>query len=276
MSKLLRLLVLVAILLSVSVLYALGDPDDVDAAEGEEAIDEAGSSATVTYVEGDVVKRPEEKEDWTPALLNSSIVKGYKVRTHVESRAELTLSTRSIIRLAPRTTVDIVKLYEETREGFNETLFEVEEGDLWASVEGLGDSDSFAITSDIMGTACRGTTYRINVAADGTTMLRVYEGAVELWDPMMARLGPGFWETAAKEGEDTEGKYEVTGPREVTGPVEVTEEEWRLRLITSMRQIVVGPDGEIIRSGSFSKDDYLEQSDWVLWNHERDQLEAGH
>jgi len=271
MSKLLRLLVLVAILLSITGLYALENPDTAEG-EVEETIDGASSSATVTYVEGEVVKRPEEKEDWTPALLNSSIVKGYKVRTHVESRAELTLSTRSIIRLAPRTTVDIVKLYEESREGFNETLFEVEEGDLWASVEGLGDSDSFAITSDIMGTACRGTTYRINVAADGTTMLRVYEGAVELWDPMMARLGPGFWETAAKDGEDTDGKYEVSGPHQVTGPVEVSEEEWRLRMITGMRQIVVGPDGEIIRSGSFSEDDYLEQSDWVLWNHERDQL----
>jgi len=274
MSKLLRILVLVAVLLSVSVLYALGNPD---AAEDNDttAIDNAASSATVTYVEGDVVKRPEEKEDWTPALLNTSIVKGYKVRTHVESRAELTLSTRSVIRLAPRTTVDIVKLYEESREGFHETLFEVEEGDLWASVEGLGDSDSFAITSDIMGTACRGTTYRINVADDGTTMLRVYEGTVELWDPMMARLGPGFWETAPKDGEDTTGKYEVSGPHQVSGPVEVSEEEWRLRLITSMRQIVVGPDGKVLRSGSFSEDDAQEQSDWVLWNHERDQL-AGH
>jgi hypothetical protein len=227
------------------------------------------SEAVFTYVDGEVVKRQVELEEWEEALLNSKVTKGYKVRTYVESRAELTLNESSVVRLAPRTTIDVVKLFEESREGYNDTLFQVEEGDIWAAVEGLGEDDSFVITSDIMGTACRGTTYRVNVAGDGTTMLRVYTGAVELWDPMMAILGPGFWETESKGG-GTEGRYEVVGPHEVAGPHEVSEEEWRLKLITGMQQIVVGPDGKIVEKGAFSAEDPLEQTDWVLWNQERD------
>ncbi len=224
--------------------------------------------ATVTYIEGDVVKRPEVEETWIAAELNSIVTRGYKVRTYEKSRAELTLNVDSVVRLAPRTTVDVVKLFEENREGFNETLFEVEDGEVWANIEGLGDADSFAITSEVMGTACRGTTYRLSVIGDGTTMLRVYEGAVELWDPMMAITGPGFWETGAV-GED-DGKHEVVGPHEVSGPIEVTEEEWRLRLITAMQEIIIAPDGTVLREGKFSPDDAGEQSEWVRWNQLRD------
>ncbi len=224
--------------------------------------------ATVTYIEGDVVKRPEVEETWIAAELNSIVTRGYKVRTYEKSRAELTLNVDSVVRLAPRTTVDVVKLFEENREGFNETLFEVEDGEVWANIEGLGDADSFAITSEVMGTACRGTTYRLSVIGDGTTMLRVYEGAVELWDPMMAITGPGFWETGAV-GED-DGKHEVVGPHEASGPIEVTEEEWRLRLITAMQEIIIAPDGTVLREGKFSPDDAGEQSEWVRWNQQRD------
>ncbi|MCK4593655.1 FecR domain-containing protein [bacterium] len=230
------------------------------------------SEAIFTYVDGEVVKKQVELEEWEQALLNSKVTKGYKVRTYVESRAELTLNEASVIRLAPRTTIDVVKLFEESREGYNDTLFQVEEGDIWAAVEGLGDDESFVITSDIMGTACRGTTYRVNVAGDGTTMLRVYSGAVELWDPMMAILGPGFWETESVGGEG-EGRHEVVGPHEVAGPYEVTEEEWRLQLITGMQQIIVGPDGKIVEKGAFTADDPLELTDWVLWNQERDEAQ---
>jgi len=231
---------------------------------------DAEADAVFTYVDGDVVKKQAELEEWEQALLNSRVSKGYQVRTYVESRAELTLNESSVVRLAPRTTIDVVKLFEESREGYNDTLFQVEEGDIWAAVEGLGEDDSFVITSDIMGTACRGTTYRVNVAEDGTTMLRVYEGAVELWDPMMAILGPGFWETESTGG-GGEGRYEVVGPHEVAGPHEVSEEEWRLKLITGMQQIIVGPDGKVVQRGAFSADDPQEQTDWVQWNHERDE-----
>jgi hypothetical protein len=253
MRRWMSLVGLAAVALAAGVLYA----------------QDAEADAVFTYVDGDVVKKQAELEEWEQALLNSRVSKGYQVRTYVESRAELTLNESSVVRLAPRTTIDVVKLFEESREGYNDTLFQVEEGDIWAAVEGLGGDDSFVITSDIMGTACRGTTYRVNVAEDGTTMLRVYSGAVELWDPMMAILGPGFWETESKGGEG-EGRYEVVGPHEVAGPHEVSEEEWRLQLISGMQQIIVGPDGKIVQRGAFSASDPLEQSDWVQWNHERD------
>ncbi|MBD3401231.1 MAG: hypothetical protein GF399_12990 [Candidatus Coatesbacteria bacterium] len=234
------------------------------------AADEEDTEAVVTYVEGEVVKKPEVQETWDVAELNSVVSRGYKVRTYQLSRAELTLNTGSAVRLAPRTTVDVVKLFEESREGYNETLFNVEEGEVWANIEELGSTESFSITSDIMGAACRGTTYRVSVTGDGTTMLRVYEGAVELWDPMKAITGPGFWETGAAEGEDGDGKHEVVGPHEVAGPHEVTEEEWRRNLITSMQEVIIGADGEVLRQGSFSHSDPAEQSEWVRWNHERD------
>lgn len=252
MSRWITLAMLAVVLVVAGILEALEDD----------------ARATVTYIEGDVVKRPQTDETWLTAELNSIVTRGYKVRTYERSRAELTLNVESVVRLAPRTTVDVVKLFEENRQGVNETLFKLESGEVWASIEGLGGADSFAITSGVLGAACRGTTYRLAVIPDGTTMLRVYEGAVELWDPMMAIHGPGFWETEARES--GQGRHEVVGPHEVSGPVEVSEEQWRLRLISAMQEIIIAPDGTVLRAGRFSNLDPSEQSEWVRWNKERD------
>ncbi|MCK4495497.1 MAG: hypothetical protein KAU91_04060, partial [Candidatus Aminicenantes bacterium] len=64
----------------------------------------------VTYADGQVKRRPVEKEGWETAPVNTDILSGDKVRTYRRSRAELNLAQLDIIRLAPRTIIDIVRL----------------------------------------------------------------------------------------------------------------------------------------------------------------------
>ena len=81
--------------------------------------DDASKKGTVTYVEGNARKKPVKGESWIEAIVNSSVIEGEKLKTLRRSRAELELTEGNIIRLAERTTIDIVKLFEENRFEFS-------------------------------------------------------------------------------------------------------------------------------------------------------------
>lgn len=220
---------------------------------------EVDKKGIVTYAEGSVKKRNLQQQDWQNALLNTEVIGGDRVRTYLKSRAELELAKLDLIRLAPQTTVDVLKLYEETEEQQRETEIVLQNGGLWANVGKKSEDLKFNIGTPIAGMAVTGTVLRTNFAADSSTELRVYSGTVVL--------------TNAPERKDLPLKsikpYEIEGPHEVPGPREVTLEEWAI-IVKSMQRVKVGKNGQIVYSGDFSMKDKEEQSDWVKWNLERD------
>ena len=78
------------------------------------------------YKDGQVRKKEITSEDWQPAEVNSTVLSGDRVRTYQRSRAELELMELDLIRMAPETIIDVVKLYEETKNKETETKIALE------------------------------------------------------------------------------------------------------------------------------------------------------
>jgi hypothetical protein len=225
---------------------------------GTGSVDE--KKGLVTYSDGQVKRKAVAVENWQNAPVNTEVLSGDKVRTYIDSRAELDLAALDIIRLAPRTTIDIVRLYEETKEKKVKTSIAIEEGELWANVHEVEASTEFDISAPVAAAAITGTILRLNVAADSTTQLKVYEGEVQIRKKPQQLLKP--MEGSLKP-------QQIQGPTQVQGPREVTAEEW-VKIVKAMQQITISQEGEIINFSGFSLQDEVEQTPWVKWNHELD------
>ena len=76
----------------------------------------AEQTGVVTLVEGTAKKQKIQDIDWTSVQKNAPVGSGDRLRTLQDSRAELELARIDRIRLAPKTTIEIHKLYEESRD----------------------------------------------------------------------------------------------------------------------------------------------------------------
>lgn len=218
----------------------------------------------VTYADGRVKKRAGKSADWINAEINSAVNSGDRLRTYQRSRAELELIDLDVIRMAPETTIDIVKLYEETKGKLKETKIDIQEGDIWANLEKKDSSVKFDITTPVAGAAITGTVFRMNVKQDSTTELKVYNGEVKVTNAP-EKLQPDSQKTFQKP-------HEVPGPQEVPGPKEVSLDEW-VYIVKNMQKIVIDNSGNVQSYGDFNAADPDEQTEWVQWNLQRDNAE---
>lgn len=209
--------------------------------------------AVITYVRGDVEKKPEKDPDWVAAELRSQVITGDSVRTLVESRSEVQLADRTMLRLDEKSTIQIKELLEK-KKGL-EADISVGEGDVWTSV-GNKTGERFTVASQVAGASVRGTVFRMSVGEDLVTEIKVYQGRVEVYNPLAfekMRAGDSF-----------------EGPREVLPSFkEVSREEW-VYIIGRMQKIQIGPGGKLLAKEKFRKDDEDEMSEWVRWNRKRD------
>jgi len=215
----------------------------------------------ITYKDGRVRKRAINNEDWKPAEINSSILTGDRVRTYKKSRAEMELLELDMIRMAPETIIDIVKLYEETKNQQTQTKITLQKGDIWAKIKKKDKSTKFDISAPVAVAAITGTVLRMGVTADSSTELKVYNGEVQITNaPEKTNLTP-----------KTIKPYEVPGPYEIQGPHEVSMEEW-VYIVRNMQKIILDKKGKIKQVSDFNLTDKDEQSDWVKWNLQRDNI----
>jgi len=219
----------------------------------------------VTYADGRVKRKPLDQQIWHNAPVNTDVLSGDKVRTFRESTAELNLADLDVVRLAPKTTVDIVKLYQESSEKKAETKIVVESGDVWAQIHEIEEDTEFDISSGIASAAITGTTLRLSVSGDSTTTLRVYKGEVHFTNAPEKT-------SALKPKSIT--PHEIDGPHEVPGPHEVSLEQW-LYIVKSMQQITVDKQGKVLEAAPFSLADSDSNAVWVRWNMVRDSLRTG-
>ena len=216
-----------------------------------------------TLVEGNVKKKQMTDEDWIRAQVKTDVIGGDRVRTLQQSRAEMNLAQLDVIRLAPQTTIDIVKLYEETKEKKVQTQINGKGGDIWGKVKSVDANSTFEVNSDFGGAAITGTVFRVSHDSAGQdTILKVYTGEVRISNvpEKMATLTPQAIQPSR-----------VPGPSQVPGPTEISLEEW-LYLVKSYQQITIGANGRVKSVGSFKSSDRDEKSDWVKWNQQRDRL----
>lgn len=219
----------------------------------------AEKKGLVTQADGQVKKQSTLDESWQNAPVNSDVLSGDRVRTYRQSRAELNLADLDMIRIAPKTTIHILKLYEESKEKKMQTAIDLEQGELWASVHQIEANTEFDISAPIAAAAITGTVLRLSVDDDEKTQLKVYEGEVKI------RNKP----QTMKPQSNSLAPREVPGPTEIPGPTEVTVEQW-FHIIQAMQQITIDKNGTVLSKSKFSDQDADETSDWVKWNKELD------
>lgn len=229
------------------------------------AVEQEDKKGIVTYTDGTVKKRNIEADLWKNAPINTDVLSGDKVRTYEESRAEIDLAKLDIIRLAPKTIIDILKLYEETKEKKAQTKIKLNSGEVWASVHDVEMDTEFDISAPVGAAAITGTVLRLKVDEDSTAQLKVYKGEVKITTvPDKTGLEPQKIKPLKKP-------HQVEGPKEIAPPREVTLKEW-VYIVKSMQQITFNKKGKILSIGDFNSEDKEEKSSWVKWNFKRDSI----
>jgi len=197
------------------------------------------------------------------AHFNMDVFSGDKIETKRESRCEITLHNGDVVRIDENSiyTLEDIKVAEEKIQA--SSFLSV--GRLWATIRKIFSEDDYVtVKSPTAVIAVRGTIYRVDVAEDSLTTLRVYDGEVEV-SPQATPTGM----VPQKKTGPIGPPQDVPGPTDVQGPRDVTVAQW-MEIVKAQQQVVIKPDGHFEKSDF----DLLEdgKSDWVQWNKKRDEL----
>lgn len=205
----------------------------------------------------------EGSSDLRMAHFNMNVFSGDKIETKRESRCEITLHNGDVVRIDENSiyTLEDVKVAEEKIQA--SSFLSV--GRLWATIRKIFSEDDYVtVKSPTAVIAVRGTIYRVDVAEDSLTTLRVYDGEVEV-SPQATPTGMAPQKRTGPVGPPRD----VPGPTDVQGPRDVSVAQW-MEIVKAQQQVVIRPDGKFEKSDF----DLLEdgKSDWVQWNKKRDEL----
>jgi len=245
-------------------LIKAGDTLHFPAREAEqtelETVRSEPAHAVLTFLEGPVsFRRPRDSAQFVPARPNLLLGPGDELKTGSNARAELVLDNRSVLRLDANSHLRIVSLERASSDGQPARIYKgklgLSLGSLWTRITKiLGQRPRFDLQFPTAIAGVQGTIYRSTVAADSTTTVRVYDGAVEV----RGKVQPA----------STGAPRAIGPPREVPGPTEVTMETW-VKMVRAYQEIVISNRGKPSQPRPF-RDQGAEQ-DWVKWNQERDQ-----
>ena len=185
----------------------------------------AEPAATLSFFIGEVSVKSPGLAPAVPAKLAQPLREGETVVTGGESRAEITLSAgRGVMRVAEnsRLVLETLSAGDSAR-----TAARLDIGSIWSRVRELtGDRQQFEVRSPTAAAAVRGTVFGMDVAADTSALVRVYDGRVQLgWIPQQT-FSPG---------------QILQAPTEVSGPQEISQNEW-IEVLTAGRQVRLGAD----------------------------------
>ncbi len=196
-----------------------------------------------------------KRNSWKQGRINQKIFVNDKIRTQRESIAEIRSEIRNIIRVGENSEILIVSNKDK-----NGNRIRLNKGKVWANMKKLiSNHRKFAIQTPVSTAAIRGTILRVNVNADSSTDVLVYEGLVD--------VGPSN-HLKSKLKKSVSVVKEVNGPVEISGPHEVSLTDWV--------SIVAGQQISVSRDGSYNKFNFDKDQDknlkWVKYNIARDKL----
>lgn len=226
---------------------------------------EAGpEQAKVTFLQGRAEVLPKGETTWNALKTGSRLAPEDEVRTQEKSRIEIKLPDGSILRFDQRTTFKLKKAFFSPQDGSRDVRVAMAAGKTWANVRKVfGSKKTFEVASANAVAGVRDTIWRMNVALDQSTLIRVYEGTVEVYNPFVK---PDY---KPEEG-GFKAPREVKGPQEVPRPyAEVTKEQWEEIVLTQMMQVLVPAVGKPGKPSSFNLEEDQKEG-WVRWNQRRD------
>ena len=212
------------------------------------------NGARLTFYIGDVSSRQVSSETWSVAKLNQEMIEGSEVNTGDESRAELTLLEKSVIRVGENT--HYIFTSYSVADSSNNVEASLSKGRLWANIQKMtGKENKFSAKTATAVAAVRGTVFRMDALPDSITEIFVYKGSVEVGGPQWA---PDY------------GKpRKWSAPKQVEGPKEVPLEEWT-EIVRAQQKLIIGPKGVISKNKfNLSAD---KKDDWVAFNLKRDAI----
>jgi hypothetical protein len=222
--------------------------------------DPGGNEAAVTAVTG--TARVYAAGSKSGRLLHKGdlLKKDHEVKVDGKSRLELRFPDGTIMRLAENSSLRMNELTFHKQTDKKNVRVGLSVGRLWAKVRKLTTPDSAVEVKTSNAVAgVRGTVYRVNVEADNSALVKVYDGEVYVANPPR---------DAAAPGDKTLAPRQVPGPHEVPPPYhEVSMEEWTA-IVKAMQQITISPDGKPSKPQDF--DPKADADEWVKWNQERD------
>ncbi|MDA8125724.1 MAG: FecR family protein [Deltaproteobacteria bacterium] len=200
-----------------------------------------------------------EKGKWSPLQVKDALGEGDQVRTGAGARLELLLPDNSRMRFAGDSEFRLIRMEGSGAATPRDVKVHVALGRTWSNVtQTLGVKGNFEQSSDRAVTGVRGTVYRMDVEKDLSTLVRVYDGTVEV-------NGGGSKTPEAPKpiGPPTR----VSGPKPIPGPHKVTMEEWTV-IIKAMQQVRINADGVPEKPRDFTEAE--DRDAWVDWNKARD------
>ncbi len=210
-------------------------------------------TGSVTFLAGEATRTAGGKTD--RLALGSPVHQDDVLETRARTRLEISLPDRSVIRIGPRSRVQLVSAFFSRSAEERKVTARIAVGNLWARVAKMAGGESrFEVQTENAVAGVRGTTFRVDARTDRSVVVKVYSGAV-------AVAGTAPLPRPVHEGEKRE-RHRVPGPRQVT------REQWE-KLVGQMMQIAVAPDGTPGEPRSFALA-APGQDEWEEWNRERD------
>ena len=224
-------------------------------------------AAKATFIKGEVTAGASADGKAEPTFARvkrgQELVAGSILKTGEGSRAEITFSDGSVVRVGPSAEL---KLDGASFDGQSKEVkvdATLVAGQAWAKVSKLvGDESKFQVKTQNAVAGVRGTVFRVNVERDEATVVRVYNGAVAVAAPML---------TGSEEPE-------VTGPidpnrKPIAKPfTEVSKKEFE-HVLGKMMQIRIGKGGTVAAATPTpftEEEDTKAEPEWVRWNSARD------
>lgn len=214
--------------------------------------------AKVTAIEGTAQAVCLSQKSAGYLKIDSVLQGGCEVSTGEQSRLELTLPDKSLIRFAENTKFKLVQADVDST-GARDIKISVKLGKVWSNVrKALGGKGGFEVSCENAVAGVRGTIYRMDVESDKSALVKVYDGEVSV-----AGVKPAL-QMAPKV---TGPPKPVSGPKVIAGPKPVSMKEW-VYIVKSMQQIQIGTDGRAEEPKDFTEAE--DRDAWVDWNKARD------
>lgn len=226
----------------------------------------AGVAGKVSFLKGSAQRGAAEKGPFTALRRNDELREGDLIKTGADARLEIKLADGSLVRLAPNSTLKLGLAKANAEKEGEPAQSKLSTGKMWASVtKAIGGDSRFAVRTSNAVAGVRGTTFRVNAEEDGSTLVKVYEGAVAVSNaPLVER----------EKSKGVKGPIDFKGRKQVAPPMqEVTLQEWE-KIVGKMMSIKVAVDGTQAEPMEFTaQNDAADPTDgeWVAWNQQMDQ-----
>jgi len=230
------------------------------------AADAAPPPGQVTFLSGEASRSGGGKTE--KLQRGSAIFENDTVETQSRTRLEITLRDQSVVRVGPRSQVQISAAVFGRSLDDRKVAARLLVGDLWARVaKAMGGEARFEVETANAVAGVRGTTFRVDARTDRSVVVKVYGGSV-------AVAGRGPVPRPAHGGEAERGQEAPPGKkerREVAGPAEVSREAWEKR-VGEMMQVKVAADGTPAEPEPFTLAGAPADA-FEAWNRERDAMQ---